>query len=406
MKILFLTPQIPYPPHSGGRIVQWNTIRRFARECETHVVSLYHHPDEREHLDTVRAVCASAEAFSAHGKWSLTPLLRCLASTWPYKAHRFYNPDMADYGQRLIAEREIEVIHCQNFYTTTYMRGDEPCLKVHYKENVEGNILLRYGRASRNPLVKAAAWLEGHRTRRFELAACRKFDRVLSISPLDRDALLTLDPALPVTHQRPGVDLGEYPLMPEPEGPPEAIFTGAMSYYPNADGVIAFLEQGWPRVRRALPDMRLWIVGADPPESIRAWHDREGVQVTGRVPSAQEYLERAAISLVPLRVGGGIRLKILEAMASGRAIVSTPVGCEGLDGVDGEHLRVAEMPDAFADAVIELARDRELRLRLRANARALIEREYDWDAVIRRQVEQYRQWAALRPAPAGATLDR
>lgn len=389
LKILFLLPQIPYPPHSGGRIVTWNTVKRFAQRCEVTVLCLYHHPDELQFLEEVKRVCKDAKAFPAHGKWALMPMLRSLCSSWPYKAHRFYNAELHEYVARLVKEEKFDVIHSQNFYTTTYVSGDEPCFKVHYKENVEGNILLRYARRSLNPLVKLAAWLEGHRTRRFERNACRKFDQVLTISPLDRDVLLSLDSSLAIKHQTPGVDLEEYPFLDEPQGPPSVVFTGTMSYYPNAMGVLEFLQHVWPQVRREVPEMLCTIVGADPPEEIRAFNGKEGVRVTGRVANIQEYLDAGLIYIVPLQIAGGIRLKILEAMASGRAIVSTPIGCEGLLGDHGEHLMISDMPDAFAQAIIELVRDPKKRQTLRRNARRLVEERYDWDRVIDEQINYY-----------------
>ncbi|MBI1389415.1 MAG: glycosyltransferase [bacterium] len=399
MKILFLLPQIPYPPHSGGRIVTWNTIKRFALECETHVACLYHHPDELKYLEEVQKVCASAEAFAAGKKWDINAIIRSFLSTWPYKAHRFYNHQMAKYVQRKLREEAFDAVHAQNFYTTSYIHGDEPCLKIHYKENVEGNILLRYARASRNPLVKAAAWLEGHRTRRFEKTACEKFDRILTISPDDRDALLKLSPHLDIEHQRPGVDLETYPCVDEEAGPPTVVFTGTMSYYPNADGVRVFLRDEWPRVRARMSDAECWIVGAGPPDDIAARDGRNGVHVTGRVDDISVYLKRAHVYIVPLRVGGGIRLKILEAMASGRAVVSTAVGSEGLDLRDGEHLRTAELHGGFADAVADLLKNESDRRRLREAARARIEDRYDWDVVIREQMRRYQSLIQSRTQP-------
>jgi glycosyltransferase involved in cell wall biosynthesis len=396
MKILFLLPQIPYPPHSGGRIVTWNTVKRFAESCEVRVACLYHHPAELEDLDPVKAICHEVAAFPAYGKWSITPFLTCAVSPWPYKAHRFFNRELFDYVQRLARRESFDVIHAQNFYTTPYVVGDETCLKIHYKENVEGNILLRYAKTSRNPLIKTAAWAEGRRTRRFEWQACKKFDQILTISPLDRDTLLRLDPSLPIRHQRPGVDLDAYPFLDEPSGPPNVVFTGTMSYYPNSDGALAFLQTTWPLIKQQVPNIRCTIVGADPPEAIRRMHGHNDICITGRVEHIREYLQSTHIYIVPLRVGGGIRLKILEAMASGLAIVSTPIGCEGLEGKHGEHLLIAEMPDNFADAVIALANNHEKRLYIRNNARALAENVYDWDIVIRSQLELYRSLLSRR----------
>ncbi|MEW6237694.1 MAG: glycosyltransferase [Candidatus Omnitrophota bacterium] len=406
MNVLFILPQIPYPPHSGGRIVTWNTLKRFARECSVSAVCLYHHPSELSALERVKEFCAEAAAFPAYGKWSLPPLAKTLVSAWPYKAHRFFNPDMAGYIQRLQRRRRFDVIHAQNFYTAAYVSGEEECLKIHYKENIEGLLLLQLARYSANPLMKTCAYMEGWRTKRYERLACRKFERILSISPLDCEELKRLDPSLPVFHQRPGVDLEDYPYLDEPEGPPELIFTGTMSYYPNAFGALDFLRFAWPAVRRRIPGVRCSIVGASPPESLKRFDGVDGVRVTGRVERVGDYLRRALIYIVPLQIGGGIRLKILEAMASGRAVVSTPAGCEGLDAKDGEHLFVAESWERFAEAISEAVEDRCKRARLRENARALMEAVYDWDKVIIRQMEEYRLLCSARWAAEASSSPR
>lgn len=389
MKILFLLPQIPYPPHSGGRIVTWNMVKRFAQTCEVHVACLYHHPEELSHLPVVESVCASVRAFSAQKKWDALALLRSCVSTWPYKAHRFYNREMARYVQDVIRAKQVDIVHAQNFYTTTYIRGDESCVKIHYKENIEGNVLLRFSQASKNPFIKAAAWFEGRRTRWFERQACRRFDHVLSISPIDRDVMAGYEPGLSIGYQRPGVDLKAYPFLNEVDSAPAVVFTGTMSYYPNADGVRIFLNECWSSVRAQVADAECWIVGAGPPADIQGFDGRDGIHVTGRVDDIAVYMERAWVYIVPLRVGGGIRLKILESMASGRVVVSSPVGCEGLGLIDGEHLFIKELGPEFCASIIELLADEQKRRRLRETARALMESTYDWDVVIRQQQALY-----------------
>ncbi len=399
MKILFILPQIPYPPHSGGRIVTWNTVKRFAQTDDVSVVCLYHDDSELDDLKHVEEICRHAKAFRANPKWSLSILLRSMVSAWPYKAHRFYNSEMYKYIQHLLRHEMFDIIHAQNFYTAAYVNGNETAVKIHYKENVENLILKRYASRHSNLIVKWAARFEGERTRRYELYSCRKFDRILSISPIDRERLINMDSSLRVEHQSPGVDLTEYPYLDEPNGPPSVVFTGALSYYPNDRGVQSFLRHVWPIVREQHPDMQCWIVGGGPSEAVRQYHGQAGVHVTGRVESIQKYIQDALIYIVPLEIGGGIRLKILEAMASGRAIASTPIGCEGLAVIDGEHLRIAEMPEDFAAAILELAQQSELRQRLRRNARQLAAEHYDWDKVIHRQRERYRSLLPTQASP-------
>ncbi len=419
MRILFLLPQIPWPPESGGRIVTSNTVRRFAQSNDVFVGCLYHHSNELKHLDTVKSWCREVVAFPAHAKWDFLTLLRSCFSRYPYKVHRFFNSDMAGYVSRLIRREQIEIIHAQNFYTTAYVTGREPCLRIHYKENIEGLLLDRYADSLNHPLLSSLARWESRRTLRYERLGARKFHRVLSISPVDAARLQEMEPDLSVSYQRAGVDLEQYPLLDdasdnapsistelgrlppkiggdtegvESEHPPTVLFTGTMSYHPNYNGILRFLRDGWPCVRSAAQNARLLIVGHAPPEKLQAWNGKDGVTVTGSVPEISPYFRQAHVFLVPLWVAGGIRLKILEAMASGRAVVSTPIGCEGLEVENGTHLLIAEEPVDLARHVVHLLTNRELRTQLVRQARHRIEEKYDWDVVIREQESRYREW--------------
>ncbi len=389
MRIFFLFPQIPFPPHSGGRIVTWNTFKRFAKKAQVSAVCLYHHPKELEALNKIKEYTEDIEVFPAYGKWAPLPMLKSIASRWPYKAHRFFNPAMFHYVQEKIQREKFDIVHAQNFYTAAYLTGKEECTKVHYKENIEGNLLLQLAKYTKNPIFKTLAFLEGQRTKNYELHSCRKFDQVLCISPIDRDHLKKIDPSLTVDHQEPGVDLRDYPYLEEAKIPPRIVFTGTMSYYPNVYGIIHFLRTTWPLVRKQLPELECDIVGANPPPAVRKFHGKEGVNVTGWVEQVQDYIRKAQIYIVPLTMGGGIRLKILEAMASGRAIVSTPIGSEGLQGEDQKHIRIGEIDEPFAQAIVELIEDNKKRTCLRENARRLVEEVYDWDKVIHRQLARY-----------------
>ncbi|MFH1741219.1 MAG: glycosyltransferase family 4 protein [bacterium] len=392
MRLLFVLPQIPWPPESGGRIVTSNTIRRFARSHDVYVVCLYHHRDELRHIETVKTWCREVAAFPAHAKWDVPVLLRSCVSRRPYKALRFLNSDMQGYVSRLVRRERIEVIHAQNFYTTAYVRGDEPCLRIHYKENIEGLLLRRYAETSGNPPVARLARFESERTLKYERSEAGKLHRLLSISPVDTALLKEMEPDLPIGYQRAGVDLEKYLFQPESSGPPTVLFTGTMSYHPNYNGILKFLDEGWSIVRSKIPDATLLIVGHSPPRRLRVWDGRDGVSVTGSVPDIGKFFSRAHVYLVPLWVGGGIRLKILEAMASGRAVASTPIGCEGLEAENNIHLLTAQEPADLAECVLKLLEDKELREKLAIQARNLMEKKYDWDKVIAEQEQNYQQW--------------
>jgi glycosyltransferase involved in cell wall biosynthesis len=161
-----------------------------------------------------------------------------------------------------------------------------------------------------------------------------------------------------------------------------------MNYVANFDAVLYFCSEILPRIRRVVSEVEVWVVGADPPPEVRRLSG-DGVHVTGRVDDVVPYYRRSSVCVVPLRAGGGTRLKILEAMALGRPVVSTTIGCEGLDVVDGEHLLIADSPEQFADKTVRLLTDRASYQRITTKARQLVVDRYDWDVVARQLLEIY-----------------
>jgi glycosyltransferase involved in cell wall biosynthesis len=191
-----------------------------------------------------------------------------------------------------------------------------------------------------------------------------------------------------------GFDTQSYqplPLPPETTRP-ALLFVGSMSYEACVDAMVYFCQEILPRIRSQFGDVDLWIVGRDPSQQVRQL-DGNGVHVTGRVADVRPYYQRSMVCVVPLRAGGGTRLKILEAMALGRPVVATSIGCEGLDVIDEEHLMIADSPEQFAEKTVRLLADATLRQRIGANARRLVVSRYDWDVIVKRLMQIYTQVA-------------
>ncbi|HEY7976403.1 MAG TPA: glycosyltransferase, partial [Ktedonobacterales bacterium] len=232
---------------------------------------------------------------------------------------------------------------------------------------------------------------ESDALRRMELATLGGADLVVVTSERERVALETLLPGRRICVVPNGVDVERFaPGSVTDEIAGRVVFTGSMDYHPNEQAARFFAEQCWPIIRRARPDATWFVVGANPPASVRRLADAPGVTVTGSVPETRSYLAQAQVAIAPLLVGGGTRLKILEALAMGKAMVSTGIGYEGLRLVPDEHLLIADAPEAFAQAVIRALDDASLRARLGAAGREVVVREYSWEqsgSILRRAVE-------------------
>lgn len=222
---------------------------------------------------------------------------------------------------------------------------------------------------------------EARLMRRYEIAGWGQFDRIVAMSTVDREIIQGDAPDAKVDVAPNGVDTDE--LKPMTEGPdPTLIFVGWMRHLPNPDALAWFLDDIWPKIRANHPTVRFAIVGKGLSDSLKRRVDAEGrVDYRGYVDDVRQHVGRAWISVVPLRIGSGTRLKILESMALGTPVVATGIGAEGIAAQDGEHLRIADSPEDFAKAVLELLDDTEMRHRMSAAARRLTETDYDWKPI-------------------------
>ena len=262
-----------------------------------------------------------------------------------------------------------------------YVKKLEAVKKLVSAHNVEADIWQRYYENETNPPRRWYIREQWRKVERFEREALRWVDGALTVSDLDRNCFFQKHPHLPITVIPNGVDLDYFRPMSQPERRQQVVFTGSMDWRPNQDAARYFVSEILPLLRRIRPELECTFVGRSPPADIRALAQVPGVHITGTVDDVRPYVERAAVYVVPLRIGGGSRLKILEALAMGRAVVSTTVGAEGLDVVPDRHIVLADEPRAFAESVLRLLDDAKRCLDLAIEGRRLVEQHYGWDAL-------------------------
>lgn len=248
------------------------------------------------------------------------------------------------------------------------------------EHNIEHELFLRNYKRARGVVRRGFNWLEYRRIKPLELAWCRRSDLVLVTSNRERTMLRAMLPETNVAVVHNGVDVKTF-VSKEfvAEVPGRIIFTASFDYYPNVQGALHFAERCWPLIRDAAPDATWHLVGRNPPPEITRLGALAGVTVTGNVPKVQPHIAEAQVAIVPLLTGAGTRLKILEALSMRRAVVSTSIGCEGLDLESGRDIVVADDPSAFADEVVGLLHDATRRANLGAAGRALVEERYSWE---------------------------
>jgi polysaccharide biosynthesis protein PslH len=408
MRILWLNPNLLLPLDKGGKLRTWHLMRHLAERHEITYLSFadpHTSPAEREGM---REVCAHLQIVprfdTAKGSMAFyADAATRLFDPLPYAAGKYRSVEYRDKVDSLLATGRFDLVVCDFLVPAVNMPAELPCPSVLFTHNVEAEIWRRHYESQIDPVRRFLFKQQWRRMLRFEAETMSRFDRVLAVSDTDGDTLQRLyenELRAPVVTVATGVDTNFFapPTVPAVT-PHHLVFTGSMDWIPNEDAMKHFCADILPRIRAQEPGVTLSIVGRAPTPAVQRLAETAGVDVTGRVDDVRGYIGRAAVYVVPIRIGGGTRLKIFEAMGMGKAVVSTTVGAEGLPVTHGKDVWIADTPDAFADAVVSLLRDPARRVQLERSARELVVTHYDWSAVAG-QLEEALETAAGRRAAA------
>jgi glycosyltransferase involved in cell wall biosynthesis len=406
MKILWVKAGKLLPVDTGGKIRSFNILRHLARWNQVTLLSYYGGRRDESYETALRNVLPGA--LSIHtGAPDATPLeqrldyLRHLFSSAPYAVAKFSSQAV----QNILAERlsghEFDVAVCDFLSASFDFPRELRTPTVLFQHNVESILWKRQAAHEPNLLKRVAYKLESFKMSRYERTTVRRFPRVIAVSEEDRAVMGAMTDRSLVSVVPTGVDLSQYHVAPaESSSQPLVVFTGSMDWEANVDAVDYFCREVWPQVLAIVPNARFRIVGRNPHPRVTKLAS-DSVEVTGSVPSVIYHLREAAVVVVPLRIGGGTRLKIFEAMAMGRAVVSTTIGAEGLDVHDGRDIVIADSAGSFADSIVRLLQDQTLRRRTEKAAADLAAR-YDWSVIAARFQEVLELTAGFDPATAEA----
>lgn len=394
MHILQITPQLPYPPDSGGRIAIFNSIKYMSHRYTMTLLSFVTE-QTAPYARALEPYCSQVVTVRSAPRSPVVAMALNLPSGIPYTMAKFRSADMVRQVARLSQSGQFDLVHIDHLHMAWYAQSLPSGLPVVLREhNVESVIMRRFAERASNPFIKGYAALQARRLRRYEAASCSRFDRCLVMTDVDSRTLQQMAPDARIEVVPCGVDTAWFdPALVPSSGSPEPhrlVTTGDYSWPPTADGLEDFVSRIYPLIRRAVPDVTLSVVGRQPPASVVRAAAQTGITVLGRVEDVRPAILSGAVFVVPTRIGSGIRLKILEAMALRRPVVSTSVGCEGIEATPGEHLLVADDPEGFAGRVVQLLDDPALGQRLAAAAARLIERRYAWTAIADRLDAVYR----------------
>ena len=391
LRILYVSPMPPSPPRAGAQARMHGLISSLARRHEITVVSLFDEDFDPEDCrrglrDHCREVILVPNPLGREGLAKRKLQLRSLASFRSFEHHRFLVPVLQDELDRVLRGQRFDVVNLEFPYLAHYRLrqsppGTSPPPLVLDAHEIAYDIVRQMARSDVSPGRRLYAELNWRKLRRDEGAAFRSVDGIYACSAADQQRVLTHAPSARTVVIPNAADVDFY--QPRPSDPPSdgrtVVFFGLLSTFPNIDGVLFFLREIWPRIAAERPQARCKIIGARPPASV-AQQAGPRVEITGFVEDLRPHLAAAAMLVVPLRLGGGTRLKIVEGMAMGKPIVSTALGAEGIEAAPERDLLIADEPSEFATAVVRLLDDPALAARLGGSARRLAVERYSWSA--------------------------
>lgn len=397
MRVLLITPRLPYPPNRGDRLKIFNLISRLSGRHEFHLFALYQDRSELAGVAPLRKLCASVTAVHVPLPRSLMSASSAIPGSRPFQVAYFWSPAAARALEALAARVSCDLLHTHLLRMAPYadcVAGPRRLLDLTDAVTLYWR---QFVSVTRNPLLRALRAVELSRVVRYEARAA-DFDISLVCSERDRAAVLTSAPTARVEILPNGVDVKAF--APEGNGsgarggePDTLIYTGNLAYWPNADAILHFCRTVWPRLVSRRP-LKLLIVGQRPGARIRGLARLPGVTVTGAVPDMQPWYRRARVAICPIRFGAGTLNKILEPLAIGLPVVTSSDGCAGMGVRAGRELLVADAPEEQAAAILRVLDDPVLAAGLSRAGRAFVETRHDWDAVADRLDGYYRRVAA------------
>jgi sugar transferase (PEP-CTERM/EpsH1 system associated) len=390
MKILWVKSDFLYPPDTGGKIRSYNILKQLGEMHEVSYLCLTVEDPSRRDVQHLKSFCQNVEClkFGPDEKFSsrfYLSLMKNLFSPHPYVISKYRDTRITDKIQEFIQAGDVDIILCDFLEMAINCLDISAVRKVLFQHNVETEIWRRHFKVSRNPLKKAYLYIDYRKYFNYERMACGKFDDVFVVSESDGRLLEKNLDIMHTTLIPTGVDIEYFRPGSESEDSNTVVFVGSMDWLPNQDAVEYFVDSIYPLIKSRKPKTRFYVVGRRPPEKIKNLEKADpSIKVTGTVDDVRPYVDKARVYIVPIRIGGGTRIKIYEAMAQKKAVVSTTVGAEGLPLTDGKHIIIKDQPDQFAEAVCSLMENAEMAGQLGENARKFVTGEVSWEKIARK----------------------
>jgi polysaccharide biosynthesis protein PslH len=410
MRILWVKMGGLWPSTTGGRVRSLQTISELSRRHEVTLITTHGTDDDSEglarQLPRCRQIVSIPYDVPKRGSLSFpAAVARSWFSQFPVDLWKWRVRQVRKQADELIANGEIDLCVADFLFAAANVPSGGSVPVVLFEHNVEYLIWQRLSALQSSRWRRALFEIEWRKLRAREAEACDAADLTIAVSEDDRRRLSELAPNARVAAIPTGVDTRYFTPIENAERPSHLVFSGSMDWHPNEDAVLYFADAILPRIRSEFPDVVFSIVGRRPTDRVRALAAQPGITVSGTIDDVRPLIAEAAVYVVPLRAGGGTRLKIFEALAMGKAVVSTSVGAEGLALSAGKHFVAADSPDGFVDAVLSLLRNPGRRIQLGQAGRRLVDERYSW-AQVAREFEQHCEGVVITHADESRRTNR
>jgi glycosyltransferase involved in cell wall biosynthesis len=400
MRLLWLSHFIPYPPRGGAHQRSYNLLRHVSKLYETTLVAFNLQGSAPAQLSQWKAElekhCSAVLFWETPVEWkSIRWAAKLMVSPLhpqPYSCLCFSSPEIETKWKAILRQREGALVHFDSIDLARLAPAAAGFRKILNHHNCESAMAERRAEAEANPVKKLYLHSQAQKLAKLERDTCPLFDVNLAVSEADAQLLRARSPQARFHVVENSTDTDYFAPAAAPSEPDTLAFVSSLNWYPNISAIQSFVREAWPKVKARRPGVRLYVVGMKPSASLVRWLRQDPqIVLVDSPPDVRPWMAKAAVFICPMKDGGGTKVKLLDAMAMGKAIVSTAVGCEGLDVSHGENILIADGSQDFAARTVEALRDRALRERLAAQARLLVERKYNWPVVGAHLEEAYEQ---------------
>jgi polysaccharide biosynthesis protein PslH len=416
MKVLWFSHLVPYPEAGLGVLQRsYHLVRELSRAHEVYLLAFVQrkiigdllgevdagleraHQHLSEYCARVQFLSIPSDSSRLRRTWLAA---RSLAGGHPYTIRWLQSESARRVAADWNASIDFDVVHFDTLSLAPYRKIFARAPKSLDHHNIESDMMLRRAQIEQHPLKRLYFWQEGLRLQRYERRVCPHFDLNITCSSLDTQRLKRVAPGVAVTEVPNGVDTEYFHPKGDSGHSRGLVFAGNMSWYPNAAAMLFFADRIWPALKAKLPGVTMDVIGGNPPPRLSALAARDdNFRVHGFVPDVRPYIAQAAVYVCPIMDGGGTKLKILDALAMGKAIVAHPIACEGIQVQDRRDVIFAREPDEFAGSIATLLESPELRKQLSLNARALAESSYSYSFIGRQLVSAIDRCHTSRDRP-------